>query len=449
MKLEITPKHGSASNPAERAIQAVEEQARTIRADCQMRFGNGETFGADKPIWAWLLRHAGWQISRYKHKGNRMTAYKPTVNIALMKSYLSQKSFLSGFRGQHIVVSQAENAWHKGDAVIIKGVWVGRTETSDEHVVLTPGGRVFSRTIRRLEPSRRHDVVFLNRVKGLPRDAEDGIVRGRPRKESALPPPILVGENSQTHNPDLPDNTADNHSESPKETDDTNDSDNVPMSETPSSDGRDASYIKSKSSLDDTSGVRQRLKFDGVESGMTPDPKRPKETVKHCEIRESNPLLGESPDKKKVRFSSEPGDGGACAIMVEELVEDYWSDEHGEGAICEGLHCKVEPDLDMTATEAALDRLLENGVVLDIPRDEGVGMKHLTTRWEKTWRKRNNEWEYKVRFVGRESRWEEFRDDLFAPGASYCTGRIVDILSLKRRVPTFTLDCTDAFSSSS
>ena len=32
-----------------------------------------------------------------------------------------------------------------------------------------------------------------------------------------------------------------------------------------------------------------------------------------------------------------------------------------------------------------------------------------------------------------------FREDLFAPGASYCTGRIVDILSLKRRVPTFTL----------
>ena len=65
----------------------------------------------------------------------------------------------------------------------------------------------------------------------------------------------------------------------------------------------------------------------------------------------------------------------------------------------------MELDLDTTATEAALDRLLENGVVLDIPRDEGIGMKHLTTRWEKTWRKRNDEWEYKVRFVGREYRW--------------------------------------------
>ena len=87
----------------------------------------------------------------------------------------------------------------------------------------------------------------------------------------------------------------------------------------------------------------------------------------------------------------------------------------------------------------------KNGVVRDIPRAEGAGMKHLTTRWEKTWRKRNNEWEYKVRFVGREYRWQEFREDLFAPGASYCTGRIVDIFSLKRRVPTFTLDCTDAY----
>ena len=51
VKLETTPKRSSASNPAERATQAVEEQVRTIRADCQGRFGSGETFGADKLIW--------------------------------------------------------------------------------------------------------------------------------------------------------------------------------------------------------------------------------------------------------------------------------------------------------------------------------------------------------------------------------------------------------------
>ena len=63
---------------------------------------------------------------------------------------------------------QEGKRWHKGDAVFIKGVWVGKSDLSDEHIVLTPGGRVFSRMIRRLEPSRRHDAGFLDEVKGLP-----------------------------------------------------------------------------------------------------------------------------------------------------------------------------------------------------------------------------------------------------------------------------------------
>ena len=45
VKLEKTPKHSSASNPAERAIQAVKEQARIVRADCQMRLGSGAPCG--------------------------------------------------------------------------------------------------------------------------------------------------------------------------------------------------------------------------------------------------------------------------------------------------------------------------------------------------------------------------------------------------------------------
>ena len=75
---------------------------------------------------------------------------------------------------------------------------------------------------------------------------------------------------------------------------------------------------------------------------MTPDPKRSKETVKQGETRESHALPGESLERKKVRFLPDSGDGGAAAVTVEELVEDYWSDEHGQGQMFEGLHCKVE-----------------------------------------------------------------------------------------------------------
>ena len=174
-----------------------------------------------------------------------------------MKSYLSRKSFLSGFESRHIVVCKEETL-AQGNAVFIKGVWVGRSDLSDEHIVLTPG-RVLSRTIRRLEPSRRHDAGFLDKVKGLPWDAQDGTVRGGPRKEPAPPPPILVGENTQSDNPDMPDKTEVTHCLTPMETDDTTDHDSVPMSATPLKDDRDVSHIKSMSSVDTADGVRQRL----------------------------------------------------------------------------------------------------------------------------------------------------------------------------------------------
>ena len=116
----------------------------------------------------------------------------------------------------------------------------------------------------------------------------------------------------------MPDETEKTHSETPKETEDTNVHERVPMSETPLTDDRDASHIKSKSSVDTADGVRQRLKFDGEASGMTPDPKRSKETVKQGETRESNALPGESPERTKVRFLPDSGDGGAAAVTVEE-----------------------------------------------------------------------------------------------------------------------------------
>ena len=43
---------------------------------------------------------------------------------------------------------------------------------------------------------------------------------------------VLSEVDTQKHNPELPDKTEDKHSETPKETDDTNDADDVPMSET-------------------------------------------------------------------------------------------------------------------------------------------------------------------------------------------------------------------------
>ena len=87
-----------------------------------------------------------------------------------------------------------------------------------------------------------------------------------------------------------------------------------------------------------------------------------------------------------MRFLPDSGSDGAAAVTVEELKTTGQMSMTRDRCSRDSI-CKVEPDLDTIDTEAALDRLLENGVVRDIPRAEGAGMKHLTTRWEKTWRK--------------------------------------------------------------
>ena len=142
---------------------------------------------------------------------------------------------------------QEGKRWYNGDAVFIKGVWVGRCETSDEHIVFTLGGRVLSRTIRRLEPTRRHDARFPSVVKGLPwvhkmASSEVGRERNQHRHISSF----SVGESTQKHNTGIHDITdelggrhsAGGHSGSGEETDDRNE---VPMNESLPSDGQSQS----------------------------------------------------------------------------------------------------------------------------------------------------------------------------------------------------------------
>ena len=57
-------------------------------------------------------------------------------------------------------------------------------------------------------------------------------------------------------------------------------------------------------------------------------------------------------------------------------------------------------ETDRVETEKALDQLLEQGVVQDVPADSVTGVKQLTTRWEKCWRMREGKWQYKVRLLG-------------------------------------------------
>ena len=75
------------------------------------------------------------------------------------------------------------------------------------------------------------------------------------------------------------------------------------------------------------------------------------------------------------------------------------------------------------ATEKALDNLLAYGVVEDMQREDAKGFKTLATRRDKRWRMKDGDWKMKVRFVGREYKWAEHREDLFSSGATHSAWR--------------------------
>ena len=90
------------------------------------------------------------------------------------------------------------------------------------------------------------------------------------------------------------------------------------------------------------------------------------------------------------------------------------------------------------------DSLLPHRVVEDMKREDTKGFKTLTTRWDERGRMKDGEWKMKVRFVGREYKWAEHREDLFSLRATHSASRVKDFLALKMGMETFEADAVDA-----
>ena len=124
-----------------------------------MRLGSGETFGgtnrsghgcgvtrAGKSVDT-NKRVMGWTAKKQAYGEHYTPEVVPFAEVVLVRVPKPTHRCLRGGK-----------RWHKGDAVFIKGAWVGGSARWR--------CRVFSRTIRRLEPSRRHDATLLGMVKG-------------------------------------------------------------------------------------------------------------------------------------------------------------------------------------------------------------------------------------------------------------------------------------------
>ncbi len=145
MILEKTPvaSHQSIGG-VERYRRMLQDEVRTIKLECEK---NLEMVPSGAAAATWIVRHASWLIYRY-HKNNdlkstcfardRGVAYSGSL-VGLFESVLARAP---GAEERGTGRSKWQTRW-------IQGVWLGRAEDSDTHIVYDDGKVGEHRTIRR------------------------------------------------------------------------------------------------------------------------------------------------------------------------------------------------------------------------------------------------------------------------------------------------------------
>ena len=140
-------------------------------------------------LFPWIVRHVAWAMARLHVNTSRTTPFR------IIKGH--------DFFGELLAFGECVLAkWPnmkdlaKGVPRWVHGVFVGKTEGSDEHIVLTPVGAQTFRTVRRLPGSSRHSLHSLESVAGLPWDTKDG--------SSKVQPAIVVSKPGVEFVPVLP-----------------------------------------------------------------------------------------------------------------------------------------------------------------------------------------------------------------------------------------------------
>ena len=148
----------------ERAHQSIQAATRALRLDIRTR--TGEDVVPGHALFQWMLRHAAWSHNRFQpqsHRGGTPweirtgTCYKSPLLPFMEACMIRVPIDLPGLR-------------RKLDVQWMKGIWVGRLDESDGHVVLTPHGTVTGRSVRRLAGDLRVQRDLVGKIKSRVQD---------------------------------------------------------------------------------------------------------------------------------------------------------------------------------------------------------------------------------------------------------------------------------------
>ncbi|CAE7837865.1 unnamed protein product [Symbiodinium sp. CCMP2592] len=132
-------------------------------------------------LFPWLVRHVAWLQARFGTKStDGVTPYRAATGTdyggALICSF------------GETVLAKLPRPGNKAQVRWVKGVWAGKLERDDSHVVLTEAGALNVRSVRRLPPETRHQTAAVLKACGLPWNPRFGRAAPAERSEPMMVP---------------------------------------------------------------------------------------------------------------------------------------------------------------------------------------------------------------------------------------------------------------------
>ena len=142
---------------AERTVQSVEEMARTLRLDLLSR--TNIAVGRDLPITSWMVRHAAWLLSHFQTgSADGKTVYARQFERPYESLVLPFAERVM-WKDPTLQLAKLKSSWGYG-------LWLGRSQTSNAHLIGARVGIVVARTIPRLPASEREDSNLVVAMRG-------------------------------------------------------------------------------------------------------------------------------------------------------------------------------------------------------------------------------------------------------------------------------------------
>ena len=182
------------SHQAQGAVESmngfVQSQVRALWLDVRRRYPDLDLVCNLLP---WLIRHAAWLIARFHTRSkDQMTPYR----LVTGSDYSHPLATLG-----EVVLGKLPTTKIKAQRRWVKGLWLGKLDRDDSHILGTSSGAIAVRSVRRLPLESQTDGVMMKAMKGIPWQPRDGM-RHRITRHISHALPIALPPAAGTTAPD-------------------------------------------------------------------------------------------------------------------------------------------------------------------------------------------------------------------------------------------------------